>query len=97
MASITKRGDFWRAQVRRIGYPDVSSTFDTRTEAEAWAQDVEAQMTRGQYRPLGDAPTTTLHEALDRYYLEVGACKRHPSQELQRVRHWQRQALAERC
>ncbi len=35
MASITKRGAYWRVQVRRKGYPPQAHTFDTKSKAEA--------------------------------------------------------------
>lgn len=96
MASITKRGNYWRGQVRRRGYPAVSRTFDSKPQAEAWARAVESEMDRGQYRSMGEAERTTLSEALDRYYREIGSRKRHPSQELHRVKQWQRHALGKR-
>ncbi len=96
MASITRRGGYWRAQVRRKGYPEQFATFDIRADADAWARDVENQMDRGIFRSLAEAEKTTLYEALDRYYREIGARKRHPAQELQRIRQWQRSPLAKR-
>jgi integrase len=53
-------------------------------------------MDRGIFRSLAEAEKTTLHEALDRYFREIGAKKRHPYQEQQRVRQWQRTTLASR-
>lgn len=56
MASITKHGDRWRAQVARKGTRK-SAIWPTRREAQAWAQRVEAeidaQQTRG--KTLGEA------------------------------------------
>ena len=43
MATVTKRGKYWRAQVRRLGYPPQHKTFDTHAEAEAWARIVESE------------------------------------------------------
>ena len=40
MASITKRGSKWRAQVRTDGI-NTSKSFDTKSEAEAWAFSAE--------------------------------------------------------
>lgn len=37
MASIWKRGGYWRAAVRRQGYPQQTRTFDSKADAEAWA------------------------------------------------------------
>lgn len=96
MASITKRGDFWRAQVRARGEQSLSRTFDTKAQAEAWARDVRAQMDRGLFRSLGEAEKTTLGEALERYYREISRKKGHPPKDRQRVNHWQRHPLAHR-
>lgn len=96
MASITRRGLYWRAQVRRKGYPDLFATFDTRADAGTWARDVENQMDRGVFRSMAEAEKTTLHEALDRYFREIGSRKSHPYQEQQRANHWQRHPLAQR-
>ena len=47
MATVTKRGKYWRAQIRRLGFPPQHKTFDTHAEAEAWARVVESEMDRG--------------------------------------------------
>lgn len=96
MAAISKRGAYWRAQVRRSGFSPVYGSFDTKGQAEAWARDVESKMDRGCFYNMAEAERTTLHEALDRYYREISTKKGHPAQDLQRVRHWQRQPLAKR-
>jgi integrase len=41
MATLQKRGDRWRAMVRKQGHPPVSKTFSTKAMAERWARDVE--------------------------------------------------------
>jgi len=48
MATLVKRGDRWRAQVRRLGQAPLSKTFASRGEAAAWARDVENKIDRGQ-------------------------------------------------
>lgn len=96
MASIKKRGEYWRAQVRRKGYPTISRTFDTRLQADMWARTTEGAMDQGLFRSLGEAEKTTLGEALERYWVEVGSLKSYPKQEHQRIRHWQAQPLAQR-
>ena len=48
MATFSKRGTRWRAQVRRIGQSPLSKTFASRTEAVAWARDVEHRIDKGQ-------------------------------------------------
>lgn len=44
MASITKRGSYWRAQVRRKGYPPHFRIFDTKAQAETWVRQIESEM-----------------------------------------------------
>lgn len=46
MASINRRGKYWRVQIRRQGYPYLSATFDTKAEATAWAFKKEAELDR---------------------------------------------------
>jgi len=46
MATLQKRKNSWRAQVRRKGEA-LSATFDTRAEAEAWAITTEASILSG--------------------------------------------------
>lgn len=94
MASITKRGKFWRAQVVRRGYPPQYRTFDLRADAEAWARTLETEMDRGVFVSRAEAERTTLAEALGRYKAEISAQKTHPAQDYQRIRHWLKQDLA---
>lgn len=96
MATVTKRGKYWRAQVRRLGFPPQHKTFDTHAEAEAWARVVESEMDRGIFVSRVEAERTTLAEALERYNTEISSRKAHPAQEYQRVAHWLRQPLAHR-
>lgn len=94
MASIIKRGNYWRAQIRRRGYPVQNNTFDTKVQAESWARSVETAMDRGLFVSLGEAQRTTLAESLQRYGREISSTKHHPQQDLQRIRHWLRQPMA---
>lgn len=82
MATITKRGPYqWRAQVRRHGYPAQSKTFNTKAEAEAWANMIESEMARGVWVSRSEAEATTLQEALSRYEREVSPAKKGSAQE----------------
>lgn len=94
MASITKRGNYWRAQIRLKGNESHSRTFDTKAAAEKWARITEAEMDKGLFYDRTEAEKTTLLEALDRYESEVISRKQYPGQELQRVRHWRNQPLS---
>lgn len=48
MATIEKRGSGqYRVKMRRAGYPTQTVTFESYAEAEAWAVETEAKMSRG--------------------------------------------------
>ena len=96
MATLTKRGNFWRAQVRRRGFPPQHKSFDSRAEAEAWARGTESEMDRGVFVSRAEAEATTLADALERYKTEISSLKAHPAQDYQRISHWLRQPLAHR-
>ena len=46
MASIHRRGKYWRVQIRKQGYPYLSATFDTKAEAVAWSLKKETELSR---------------------------------------------------
>jgi integrase len=48
MATIVKRRDRWRAQIRRIDHRPLSKSFATKQEAAIWARDMEHKIDRGQ-------------------------------------------------
>lgn len=52
MATIRDRGPAvtlgqWEAQIRRKGYPAQRKTFETKSDAQAWARMVESEIARG--------------------------------------------------
>jgi integrase len=96
MASITKRGAYWRVQIVRRGYAPQYRTFDSKAEANAWVRETETEMDRGVFVPRHEAEQTTLAEALNRYRDEVSPLKGHPASDYQRVKHWLKQPLAHR-
>lgn len=85
MATITKRGKKWLAQVRRKGYPHQSAMFGTKTEAQAWASSVEGDMARNRWVDTSEAEQTTLADAMQRYLAEVSILKKGHKQEIYRV------------
>jgi integrase len=97
VATIRKRGPYqWQAIIRKRGFPVQSKTFETKSGARAWAGDIESQMVRGIFISLGEAESTTLTDALERYWSDIGSKKRHPKQERQRINHWLKNPLAQR-
>ena len=46
MATIRKLRGRWQAQVRRRGVAPRAKSFDTKADAQRWAQDLEAEANR---------------------------------------------------
>ena len=86
MASICKRGDYqYQVIVRRKGYPSQTKTFETRANAQAWALDLESQMSQSVFRDRRELVKTTLSQALTRYMQCISPLKRGHSRETQRI------------
>lgn len=96
MATMQKRGNSWRATVRRKG-KYVSATFDTRAEADAWAIQAEAKILEGfsaevvANEPVPPATGVPATEALQRYSDEVSPTKRGGRWEQVRIKAMIRQ------
>ena len=98
MAAIYKRGPgHWQVLVRRKGYPLLSKSFKKRTDAEAWAREVEAEMDRGVFVSRKEAENTTLSGALERYEREVSSEKKGRRQEKARIERWKDHPLGKRA
>lgn len=69
MASITKRGDMWRAQVRLKGHPSISESFASKQEAQKWARGKEHELDQNRRTPAG--LRYTLGSIIDRYEDEI--------------------------
>jgi len=83
MASIQKRGKYWRVQIRKQGYPALSSTFDTKAEAQLWAIQQEKKLSEqspAQVVQRMKDGTFTIQQAFDRYTEEVLPGKRPTTQ-----------------
>lgn len=83
MASITKQGKKWRAQVARSGIRK-SKVFPTKQEARDWAAGIEVD--------LKDAKSNTCRlpfgDVMRRYGLEVSPQKRSHTWEIARIEKW---------
>ncbi|VVE41387.1 integrase [Pandoraea horticolens] len=95
MASISKRGNYWRAFVRRKDYPAQSRTFDTKAEAEMWARQVEAEIDRGGGVDRSQARRHTLKDLFQRYAKEVSPQKKGGSLEILRLRKLKTDPIAQ--
>jgi len=96
MATFRRRSGAWQALVRKKGFGQISRTFDTKADAEAWAKVTESEMVRGIFVSLKEAENTTLSEALDRYEREIVVDKKGAVQEKSRIRIWKSSPLSKR-
>lgn len=80
MASITKRkrkkGIVYKVEIRLLGHPCVSQTFDRLSDAQRWAEDTEVLIRSGGRVSGGIPDDMTFAKALDRYELDVSSLKR---------------------
>ena len=67
MASILQVKGKWRAQVRRKGQPVYTRTFDTKTEAERWARQMEVDIDRGLQAQPGRSKGVTVADLIGTY------------------------------
>ena len=96
MASFQKRSGSWRATAKSKSMGRITRTFDTKTEAEAWAKVTQSEIVRGVFVSRQEAENTTLSEALDRYEREVIPARKGAVQASMRIRIWKRTSLAKR-
>lgn len=82
MATFRQRKDSWRVEVSVKGVRD-SGTFDTKTQAKAWAAKRETEL-RDQAN--GKLPSFTLQNAIDRYVREVSINKKAHYKEIARIK-----------
>lgn len=91
MASLRKKGNGWEASVCRKGVRR-SRTFDTKTEAQHWAADVEREILDG---VDGKIPDKTLGELLVRYADDVSPSKRGAAWEIKRINAMRRDEITD--
>jgi hypothetical protein len=61
----------WQVRVRRMGFPEESKSFSTKTEAQAWAHAIEAAMEKGTHQLYHETQHLLLEDVLLRYKTEV--------------------------
>jgi integrase len=87
MATIRKRGSSWQVQVRRDGFPPLTRSFSTRSDAAEWARDKERQIDRAELpTTIRDFKGMTVADLLRRYEQEVTPMKRGAKFEQSRLR-----------
>jgi len=80
--------------IRRKGFPEQSKTFEKKSDALAWARDIESQMDRGLFVSRREAESTTINEALRRYLREVTPFKKGARQEEMKARNILRHSIS---
>lgn len=97
MATFRKRGkNQWQAKIRRKGWPKQTKTFETKSDAEAWAREIEGEMDRGVFVSRKEAENTTLEEAFKRFIDEYVPRYAQPRTERNRINHILTYPLASR-
>ena len=74
MATIDKRNDEWRAQVRWKRLGSISRSFISKKDVEKWAKETERAIEAGTFNPTpeaapSDPKQTTIGQLLERYIL----------------------------
>ena len=85
MASYRKRSGKWQARIQRNGLPDLSKTFHSKADAEAWSRVIESEMDRGCFLDRTEAEKTPLGDILDRYKREISPLKKAGAIEVVRI------------
>jgi integrase len=86
MATIRKRNSRWQVQVRRTGYPPISKSFLSKSDAEKWAREKERAIDRAELPiNVSDLKQTTVGDLLRRYLATVTPTKRGQKVEAYRL------------
>jgi integrase len=68
MATIRKRGNYqWQAEIRVKDFPRQTKTFNTKQDAQAWANTIESEMSRGVWQDRSQAEDTTFWQIWQLY------------------------------
>ncbi|HPD83805.1 MAG: site-specific integrase [Alphaproteobacteria bacterium] len=95
MAAIEERENAkgeksYRVKVRVKGYPVQTATFNTKTEAKAWARNTESAIHEGRYFSFSASKKKTMADLIDRYIEENLPLKSEASQydQLKQLEYW---------
>ena len=70
MATITKRGKKWKAQIRIKGYPQQTQSFFTKAAADSWVLKIESQMDSHSWVDVSGTRSTHIDYLVDRLVAE---------------------------
>jgi integrase len=94
MASFRKHGNGWQGRVRRRGYPDITKTFENKSEAEKWARAIESEIDKGQFVNVCEAQRTSLGDLIARYLVEVTPTMKGANEDTIRLKAIMRKPIA---
>ncbi|MEE4751765.1 hypothetical protein V2K79_06860 [Pseudomonas alliivorans] len=86
----------WEAQIRHKGYPAQRKTFETKSDAQAWARTIESEIDRGIFVSRVEAERTAFHQLIDRYISEIAPKHKGAYSEIKRLEALKRHPLATR-
>lgn len=75
MATISKRGSSWFAQIRRKGHKSISKSFPTKGMAQEWSRKIEREMDTMDFKDGRGVALITLSDLIDRYKKDLGEVK----------------------
>jgi integrase len=84
----------WQAKIRKLGYPPLSKTFDSKEDAENWATVKEAEMVRGVYVDRSKAERSTLGQVIEDYVAYVAPTHKGGDAEVLRLKRFLREETA---
>ncbi|AMP06557.1 phage integrase family protein [Collimonas pratensis] len=75
MATITKRGASWFAQIRRKGHKSISKSFPTKGMAQEWTRKIEREIDTLDFQDGRSLSGVALSELIERYSKEMQVAK----------------------
>ena len=86
MATIRKRANTWQVQIRRKGFPALTRTFDSKSDALVWVRQHERALDLGDLsRTINTAKSTTVGSLLQRYAQQISSGQRGAISEQARI------------
>ena len=80
----------YRVKVRLKGHPVQTATFDRKTDAKKWAQDIESAIRQRRYFPTTEARRRTLQELAEKYIATVAPTLRSASDRVRHLEWWKK-------
>src|SRR6266699_2037408 len=101
MASIQERKDrkgnvTYRVQIRLRQHPPQFATFERKTDAKRWAQEMESAIREGRYFGTHESQRRTLSELVDRYVEKLPSRKLKSAKVVTQQLKWWKEQIGDR-